>query len=344
VTGKTPPHDIDAEIAVLGGILASNPFITEAARVLEPSHFYRDAHQLLFKSMIGLAARGSAIDLVTLKAALTRQDLQRVGGPVYIAKLLDGVPQSSNVGHYAAIVRDAANRRALIFECERMIASAHAGELATDYADTAGAIDLVSLSDVTPEHVDFLWPGRIAKGKYALIAGDPGLGKSHFTIATAAHLSVGSPWPDGGSAPIGKTLMLSAEDGIADTIRQRAVRLGADASQIVVLRAIRDAKGERPLNLARDLERLKEAIVRVRPTLVTIDPITAYLGKTDSYKDSEVRGLLAPLIQLIADEGVALLAVGHLAKADQRAALHRPGGSVAFRRCGANRPVLGGRP
>lgn len=61
-----------------------------------------------------------------------------------------------------------------------------------------------------------------------------------------------------------------------------------------------------------------------------IDPITAYLGKTDSYKDAEMRGLLAPLLALLESERVALLAVGHLSKADQRAALYRPGGSIAF--------------
>ena len=69
---------------------------------------------------------------------------------------------------------------------------------------------------------------------------------------------------------------------------------------------------------------------RVQPELVVIDPISAYLGKTDSYKDAEVRGLLAPLLSLIAKHQTGLLTVAHLSKDAQRAALHRPGGSVAF--------------
>jgi hypothetical protein len=192
-------------------------------------------------------------------------------------------------------------------------------------------LDLVTLADVQPERVEWLWPRRLARRKYSLLAGDPGLGKSTLALGIAARLSrPSSTWPDGSPAPHGRTLVLSAEDGIADTIRPRIDRLEGDASQIVVLRAVRDERGARPLNVARDLDRLAEAIRRVQPLLVLIDPITAYLGRTDSYKDAEVRGLLAPLMAEIDAQRVALLAVGHLAKADQRAALHRPGGSIAF--------------
>jgi hypothetical protein len=143
-------------------------------------------------------------------------------------------------------------------------------------------------------------------------------------------LSTGRSWPDGPSAPQGKTLVLSAEDGISDTIKPRVERLGGDPTQIVVLRGVLEEHGPRSVNLARDLGHLSNAIRRVEPLMVVIDPITAYLGKTDSYKDAEVRGLLAPMLTLLESNNVALLAVGHLAKSDQRAALHRPGGSIAF--------------
>lgn len=191
-------------------------------------------------------------------------------------------------------------------------------------------IELVTLADVQPEPIEWIWPGRIAKRKYVLLSGDPGLGKSTVLLDLAARLSRGGTWPDGTPAPRGRTLMLSGEEGLADTLRPRLDRHGGDPSQIVVLRSVRDEHGARPLNLARDIERLAEAIRRVRPVLVTIDPITSYLGKTDSYKDAEVRGLLAPLLALVERENVALVAVGHLSKGDQRAALHRPGGSIAF--------------
>ena len=191
-------------------------------------------------------------------------------------------------------------------------------------------LDLVTLADVEPEQIDWIWPGRVARRKYTLISGDPGLGESTLSLGIAAHLSRGMPWPDGGAAPRGRTLILSAEDGIADTMRPRVDRLGADPSQIFILRAVRDGRDARPLNLARDLSQLAEAIRCVEPLLVIIDPITAYLGKTDSYKDAEVRGLLTPVLAVLEEKNVALIAVGHLAKGEQRAALHRPSGSIAF--------------
>jgi hypothetical protein len=191
-------------------------------------------------------------------------------------------------------------------------------------------IDLVTLADVAPEPVSWLWPGRIAMGKLTLLAGDPGGGKSTLALAIASHLSRGSDWPDGGAAPRGTTLILSAEDGIADTIRPRLDQLGGDPACVVVLRAIRDAGGSRPLNLDRDLDRLALAVQRVRPTLVVIDPLSAYVGSIDAHRDAEIRGLLAPLAALVERERAALLAVAHLAKDAQRAALHRPGGSIAF--------------
>lgn len=189
---------------------------------------------------------------------------------------------------------------------------------------------LVRLADVQPEAVEWIWPGRLARRKSTLLAGDPGGGKSTLATDIGCRISRGAPWPDGGMAPRGKTLVLSAEDGIADTIRPRVDRQNGDPEQIVVLRAIRDEAGERPFNLARDLDRLAEAIAIVQPLLVVIDPISAYLGRTDSHRDAEVRGLLAPLTALLEREGAALLVIAHLSKNDQRAALHRPSGSIAF--------------
>ncbi len=125
-------------------------------------------------------------------------------------------------------------------------------------------------------------------------------------------------------------LLLSAEDGLADTIRPRLDRAGGDPRRVHVLTAIRDGKGERPFNLERDINQLVDAIARVRPILVGLDPVTAYLGSTDAHRDGEVRGLLAPLVAELECAHIALLAVGHLSKDAQRAALHRPGGSIGF--------------
>jgi hypothetical protein len=194
---------------------------------------------------------------------------------------------------------------------------------------TSGAV-VVVLSEVAPVAVDWMWPGRVARGKYTLWAGDPGVGKSTLLIDVSARLSRGTAWPDGGDAPDGPVLLLSAEDGLADTIRPRLDLAGGDPRHVHVLTAIRDEKGERPFNLERDVSQLVDAIARVRPVLVGVDPITAYLGNTDAHRDGEVRGLLAPLVAELERSHIALVAVGHLSKDAQRAALHRPGGSIGF--------------
>jgi replicative DNA helicase len=96
----TVPHNLDAEKAVLGAVLIDNALLSAAAAVVQPRDFFRDAHGRLFGAMLALGARGDAIDLVMLRATLAPADLEHIGGPVYIASLLDGVPRSTNVAHY----------------------------------------------------------------------------------------------------------------------------------------------------------------------------------------------------------------------------------------------------
>jgi len=189
---------------------------------------------------------------------------------------------------------------------------------------------ITRLSDVRPEPIDWLWTGRLALGKKTLIAGDPGLGKSWLTLDIAARITSGSAWPDGGPVVPGDVLFMCAGDGLADTVRPRIDALGGNPARVFVLEGVTDSNGRRLVNLARDLSALEQAIGSVAPRLVVIDPITAYLGRTDSYKDSEVRGLLAPILAMLEKHRCALLTVAHLSKDQQRAALHRPGGSIAF--------------
>lgn len=105
----------------------------------------------------------------------------------------------------------------------------------------------------------------------------------------------------------------------------------ADATRIHLLRAVRDAAGhEHGLTLARDVHHLETAIDRCDADLVVIDPISAYLGEKDAYKDAEVRALLAPLVTLAERTRVAVVAIAHLTKDSQRRAIHRALNSVAF--------------
>jgi hypothetical protein len=202
--------------------------------------------------------------------------------------------------------------------------------IASTPAATAGPV-VVRLADVQAETVSYVWPHRIARSKLNLIVGDPGLGKSQITLDGAARVSRGAAWPDGGRAPLGDVILLSAEDGLADTIRPRLDALDADVTRVHALTAIRSAHGdERGFCLASDIALLEQVIERTGAMLVIIDPISAYLGATDSYKDGEVRGVLAPLAALAERADVAIVGVMHLGKGAQRPALYRALGSIAF--------------
>jgi hypothetical protein len=190
-------------------------------------------------------------------------------------------------------------------------------------------------AEIEPEKIDWLWSGRIARGKHTCIAGEPGTGKSQLSIAIIAAITTGSEWPCGeGKAPLGNVILLSAEDGAADTIRPRLEATDADLNRVYLISAVRDVDRRRTLNLQHDLDLLESKIAQIgHVALVVIDPISSYLGKTDSHKNSEVRGLLEPLSEMAERTRVAVLSVTHFSKAGANTAtkaLHRFIGSIAF--------------
>ena len=127
------PHNLEAERCVLGAILIHNDAFNVAAELIDADDFFRDAHRRVFDKMVGLNERGQAIDFVTLRDELSRSgDLDEVGGPAYVSALADGVPRSTNVEHYARIVKERATLRSLIRSANRIASSAYA---AADDAD-----------------------------------------------------------------------------------------------------------------------------------------------------------------------------------------------------------------
>jgi replicative DNA helicase len=129
VADRTLPHNLEAERSVLGAILLHNDAFNLAAEVIDAHDFFRDAHRRIFEKMVALSERGDAIDLVTLKEELARAgEIDEVGGPAYIAALVDGVPRSTNVEHYARIIKEKATLRQLIFSANKILATAYDGE------------------------------------------------------------------------------------------------------------------------------------------------------------------------------------------------------------------------
>jgi replicative DNA helicase len=122
------PHDIEAERSVLGSVLIHNSVVDHAAEVLTGAMFYRDAHRRIWKSMTALADARQGIDPITLTTELARTgDLKDVGGPAYLASLVDGLPHSANVPYYAGIVREKFLLRQLIHAGSQLVAHAYDG-------------------------------------------------------------------------------------------------------------------------------------------------------------------------------------------------------------------------
>lgn len=195
---------------------------------------------------------------------------------------------------------------------------------------------LTCLSTVQSKPVSWLWPGRIALGKLTLIAGDPGLGKSLVTTTLAASVSKGYLWPvDKTPAPIGDVILLSAEDDPADTIKPRLEAIDADCKRIHILQMVRfveqGKETQRLFSLGDDIEILEKILTSNSDCrLLIIDPVSAYLSGADGNDNSDIRGLLAPLADLAARFGIAIVLVSHLNKSMGGRAIYRTMGSIAF--------------
>lgn len=112
---KLPPHDLQAEQSVLGSIMIDRNAITKVADVLSPSDFYTSAHRIIYQAMLDLFSKSDPIDVLSVTNALkTKKELETIGGASYIADLINVVPSSAHLSHYAKLIRDKRVLRDLI--------------------------------------------------------------------------------------------------------------------------------------------------------------------------------------------------------------------------------------
>lgn len=183
------------------------------------------------------------------------------------------------------------------------------------------------ICDVVPVALDWLWPRYLARGKLSIIDGDPEMGKSLVTIDLIARLSRGGPLPDG--SPLAQpctSLLLSAEDDAADTIRPRAEAAGTDLSRLVVP----NFDGRVP-QFPHDIPALEELVRDSQAALVVIDPLMAFLPPSVAANlDQCMRQVLTPLAGLAARTDCAVLFIRHLTKKSHHRAIHRGQGSMGI--------------
>lgn len=196
-------------------------------------------------------------------------------------------------------------------------------------------IELTRLSEVQPEPVSWLWPGRIPVGKLVTLDGDPGVGKSTLALSFAATITTGGDWPDGTRCTRpGAVVVMSAEDGLGDTIRPRLDAAGADTNQVHALQGRWVHHGdERSLAMVMlsAISDLRAAITATGAHLLIVDVLMAFLAdSTNSYRDQDMRKVLTPLANLAAETGCTIMLLRHPPKGQQTKAIHAGGGSIGI--------------
>ena len=179
--------------------------------------------------------------------------------------------------------------------------------------------------------IRWLWQGWLAAGKFIVLGGSPGTGKTTLAVLMAAILTQGGRWPDGSYSPVGNVVIWSGEDDPADTLVPRLTASGADMNRVFFVTGVEDQGEDRAFDPAKDMPALREAIAAVpNVKMIIVDPIVSAVAG-DSHKNAETRRGLAPLVDLAADIGAALVGITHFSKGTSgREPVERITGSLAF--------------
>lgn len=195
---------------------------------------------------------------------------------------------------------------------------------------------LTDFSDIQERSVDWLWYPYLPLGRLTILEGDPGQGKSWFSLALAASLSLGS-WPfyingsESLSSP-SSTIYVSSEDDPADTIKKRLRILGADQSRIKFLHGKARLGGSDVVTITLDdIPILAESIKQTSAKLVVIDPVQAYLPpRVDMNRAENVRSVLTALHNLASQKDCSVLLLRHFSKGAKEKIIYRGMGSIDF--------------
>jgi hypothetical protein len=179
----------------------------------------------------------------------------------------------------------------------------------------------------------WLWRGHLLRGALEILAGTAGIGKSQAHCDLVARATRGDAWPDGtpGVQPV-SVIMLTAEDSIDQEVLPRLVAAGAVLERVHFLGRVRRESGtERMFLLGEDIDTLEHNILKIGDVgLVTIDPITAFMGGADIHRASNVRAQLALLQDVAERTGVAVSTITHPPKGRGHRAIDQFLGSQAF--------------
>ncbi|WP_437753804.1 replicative DNA helicase [Sorangium sp. So ce1389] len=235
VAGRVPPHDLDAEAAVLSAILLHRDALDRVLEILKAEHFYSEANSRIYEGAQELAAAGTPIDIVSVASWLRdRERLAQVGGAAYLAQLADATPAVAHVGAHARVVYEKWRVRQLIATCQRVAAEGY-GDVGVVQEFIDGAEQAVYQLARTPQGTSTQPIAQVLKaafeqitaaaergdritgistgyekldaktaglhdGDLTIVAARPGMGKTSFVLNLAVNVAsprtVSSPGPD----------------------------------------------------------------------------------------------------------------------------------------------------
>ena len=225
---KVPPHNLEAEMSVLGAMMLSTEAVGLCIQYLDSDSFYRQEHRTLFQVLVDQYEKNEPTDLVTLKEALRqRSRLEEIGGDEYLITLVDSVPTIANAEYYARVVKDKALLRGLIQAAAEIIRDAHsqgdpvddvldrceqrifavverkivgqAHDVRTILADVMQKVDLIGKRAITGIATGFTdlddKTRGLQPGELIILAARPSVGKSALALNIAEHVAVDAEQP-----------------------------------------------------------------------------------------------------------------------------------------------------
>ncbi len=231
VFDRTPPFSLEAETAVLGGMLIDREAVSRAIEHVNESMFYREANRRLYRAMVRLYERGGVIDVITVSEELKKTaEMEAAGGLDYLAQLVDAVPTAANVEYHARIVRDKALLRRLVEQASQIIRDVYEqGEREVDEILDAAEARIFQVAEShkregfvwikeilwsTFEHIEKLQESAggitgvpsgfpdldrmttgFQKGDLCIVAARPSMGKTSWVMNVAANAAIGNNIP-----------------------------------------------------------------------------------------------------------------------------------------------------
>lgn len=221
-------------------------------------------------------------------------------------------------------------------------------------ATSGKSLKITCLEDVEIEDINWIWHMFLAARKLTILEGDPGEGKTFVALAITAIITNGWPFPDEDGVPRsekarepGNVVYLTAEDGLSDTIKPRLAMLGADHKRVFILEGYFSPEDPDNLQMVTltDLSVLRDTFEKIKPVLLIVDPLQAYLGAgVDMHRANEVRPVLSGIMRLAEEYDTAVIFIRHLNKSSGGKALYRGMGTIDFNAAARSVILIGRDP